>query len=246
MMSIKSLSVLAGAAIIVAESLALGLITNSLRPDPLPLLRKPASQTNRYAGRQEIAQLIQPKSKQAKADVKPNTTVKPQIEQKKTDSIAPAVPEDKVQNQNPQNVVKKPVLPKKHVKQAVHPKIVSKQEKPVKLQALFTNLGDAKKLYDKGGALFIDARHSEDFDEEHIRGAVNLYAEDFNQLYEHVLGKVDKNRTIITYCSDPQCDTSIKLGDMLAANGYKHVLILLEGLPGWKDSGYPTEKAGAK
>jgi len=118
----------------------------------------------------------------------------------------------------------------------------SLQASAKRIGALFTTLPDAKALFDRKAAIFIDARHSEDYDLEHIPGAVSLFVEDLDKLYEGALGAVPKDRTLVTYCSDPQCGTATKLADALAARGYTRVLILLEGLPGWKGAGYPTEK----
>ena len=117
--------------------------------------------------------------------------------------------------------------------------------KPKKVQALFTTLPDAKALFDQKAAVFIDARHKEDYDQEHITGALSLFVEDLDKLYDDVLGAIPKGRAMITYCSDPQCETAIKLADALVARGHTCVYILLEGMPGWKDAGYPVTTGGA-
>lgn len=111
---------------------------------------------------------------------------------------------------------------------------------PKRVQALFTTMKDAKELFDKKAALFVDARAIEDYEAEHIPGAVSLYCEDFDKLYDSVLGRLPKDRLIVTFCSDAECKEAIKLADKLVAQGNTRVVILLEGLPGWKDAGYPT------
>ena len=121
---------------------------------------------------------------------------------------------------------------------------VSKASAPPKVQkkaeAFFIELADAKKLFDKNAALFLDARHEEDYDALHIRGARSLYVEELDRLCDDVMSDVPNDRTIITYCSDDQCETASRLADALAARGYTHVFILIEGLPGWEDAEYPT------
>jgi rhodanese-related sulfurtransferase len=106
---------------------------------------------------------------------------------------------------------------------------------------MFTTLDDAKASFDSKSAIFIDARPREDYDSEHITGAISLFIDDANSQYEHTLGGASKNTTIVTYCSDPECLDATKLADILVAKGHKHVVILIDGLPGWKDAGYPTE-----
>jgi rhodanese-related sulfurtransferase len=152
-----------GCALIVAVAAVLGLTVNAVRPNGLPLIRKPLSHTRAFAN---------------------PTTHKP--------------------------------------------------------EALFTTLKDAKDLYDRHAALFIDARTAEDYQAEHISDAVSLYFEDFDKLYGSVMQGIPKDRQIVTYCSDPECQEATKLADALTARGYTKVMILLEGLPGWKNAGYPT------
>jgi rhodanese-related sulfurtransferase len=115
-----------------------------------------------------------------------------------------------------------------------------KQKKP-KAEALFTTLADAKSFYDQKTATFIDARPIEDYEAEHIPGAISLYYDRVDSLYEHALGSVPKDRLIVTYCSDIECESATKLADSLVARGHKRVVILLEGLPGWKEAGYDTK-----
>jgi rhodanese-related sulfurtransferase len=116
----------------------------------------------------------------------------------------------------------------------------SVQHAPKKAQALFTTLDDAKALFDRKAALFVDARTIEDYEVEHISGAISLYCEDFYKLYDPTLGGVPKDRLIVTFCSDSECREAVKLADALIARGHTRVVILLEGLPGWADAGYPT------
>jgi rhodanese-related sulfurtransferase len=108
-----------------------------------------------------------------------------------------------------------------------------------KVEALFTSLKDAKMFYDERKALFIDARPIEDYEAEHVEGAISLDQEKLDELFVRALGKVSKEQLIVTYCSDPECSEAIKLADNLVARGYEKVVILLEGLPGWSDAGYP-------
>lgn len=59
------------------------------------------------------------------------------------------------------------------------------------------NLADAKKDFDAGTAVFVDTHVKEQFDLQHIQGAINVpYAQ-----LETSLNKIPKGKKIIAYCS---------------------------------------------
>lgn len=98
----------------------------------------------------------------------------------------------------------------------------------------------AYKLFQEGKK-FVDARPVEEYEENHIKGAINIpfYG---SENYESVLNKISKDEIIITYCSGDDCDLSILLGDELFAKGYKKIYIFFGGWNDWLKMGYPTEK----
>lgn len=59
------------------------------------------------------------------------------------------------------------------------------------------SLADAKKAFDDKTAVFIDTHTKEQFDTEHIVGAINIQANTIKQN----LDKVPKGKKIIAYCS---------------------------------------------
>jgi predicted sulfurtransferase len=59
------------------------------------------------------------------------------------------------------------------------------------------SLADAKKDFDDGAAVIIDVRNEEAYNQEHIRGAINL-AKGIN---DEQLNKIPKGKKIIAYCS---------------------------------------------
>ncbi len=59
------------------------------------------------------------------------------------------------------------------------------------------SLADAKKDFDDGTALFVDTRQKPSYDEEHVKNAINLSAEMFDEHYK----ELPKDRKIIAYCS---------------------------------------------
>ncbi len=59
------------------------------------------------------------------------------------------------------------------------------------------NLADAKKDFDEGNAVFIDTRSEVAYKTEHIKGAINVPAGEFEKFYK----QVPKDKKIIAYCS---------------------------------------------
>ncbi len=226
----------------------MGLTANMLRPDGLPLIRKPLRETRSYitaadilAGSQKSPVIPAPKtvSDQPMSDIEivtqgslespePGNHSVPKIGMKAEQSVISQV-KSRADEQTPSES-----------KIVIQP--ANTLEKPKNVEALFTTLEDAKSLHDKNAALFLDGRLPIDFSAEHIPSAVNLFCEKIDELYEKVLGNVPKDKVIVTYCSDLECTEAIALADALVARGHTNVVIFLEGLPGWKSAGYPTVK----
>ena len=102
------------------------------------------------------------------------------------------------------------------------------------------NLSQAKKLLDDEEVIFIDARDNWDFDEGHIKGAINLPEYKFEDLVpEEIIP--DKNILYVVYCSDEDCGTSEKLAEKLAKKGYANLLVFEGGWNSWLKEGLPFE-----
>ena len=105
------------------------------------------------------------------------------------------------------------------------------------------NLEQAFTLFDNG-ATFIDAREEFDYQEGYIHKAINIpfYAFEEN---EYKLNNINKDETIITYCSGTDCDLSVLLGNKLAEMGFKKVFVFFGGWLDWVEADYPTNTIGA-
>lgn len=241
----KLVRLMPGVMAIIALAAILGLTFNSLKSDRLPLIRKPLRETRRYT---TAADLLAMPQKGFTASTRA-ISVQPSGE---TKTIA-QVPSEHTKSENKPSLISSVGMEKParshgeepvdgqhsaEIERMIQP--AESPEKPKQAEALFTTLEDAKALYDKNVALFVDGRLPIDYEAEHISGAVNLFCEKVDDMYEKVLGNVPKDKVIVTYCSDPECTESIKLADALVAKGFTKVVILLEGLPGWKNAGYST------
>jgi rhodanese-related sulfurtransferase len=90
------------------------------------------------------------------------------------------------------------------------------------------------------GALFVDARPRDFWRMSRIPGAVSLPEEDFDRAYAEVEPLLQKNLSLIVYCSGYGCESSHIVARELRERGFPAV-ILDEGLPAWQDEGYPLD-----
>lgn len=104
----------------------------------------------------------------------------------------------------------------------------------------FIKLNQALKLYNSGGALFVDARDKWDFAEGHIKDAVNIPEYSFDK-NNPILKTIPKNKTLVTYCGGDDCEMSEKLAEYLFELGYKKVFVFFGGWKKWQAANYPIE-----
>lgn len=120
--------------------------------------------------------------------------------------------------------------------------VPDKKNKPVesfqKPKAIKTDF--AYKLF-IDGVKFIDARSADEFAEGHIKRAVNIpfYG---SENYLNIINSLNKNETVVTYCSGADCDISILSADELFEMGFKRVYVFIGGYDEWTKSNYPTNK----
>jgi rhodanese-related sulfurtransferase len=100
---------------------------------------------------------------------------------------------------------------------------------------------DAKKFFDSGEAVFIDARSIEEYKEGHIKGAESLPIMNFDEVIEDVIEKYTPATFIITYCSGRECEDSHELAQLLFDVGFQNVSVYIDGFPTWAEHGYPVE-----
>ncbi|AFH49480.1 Rhodanese domain protein [Ignavibacterium album JCM 16511] len=105
---------------------------------------------------------------------------------------------------------------------------------------LAIKIDKAYQLY-KQGVKFIDARMPDEYNEGHIKGAINIPF-DGDESYRDILKTISKDELLVTYCSGTECDLSILLGDELFEKGYKRVYIFFGGWNDWVERGYPISK----
>jgi rhodanese-related sulfurtransferase len=99
----------------------------------------------------------------------------------------------------------------------------------------------AYEYYKSGEALFLDARKEDDFADGHVKGAIFFPEPEKEERYAQNQALMPEEAVIILYCSGPECDMAEKTAEFLTQLGYKKLMIMSAGFPGWKGAGYPIE-----
>jgi rhodanese-related sulfurtransferase len=106
-------------------------------------------------------------------------------------------------------------------------------------EPMSVDLEFAKHHFDNSSAIFIDAREVEDFELGHIKDAINI-PYDYYEEYENIIDELDDMAIYIIYCSGGECSLSLDLADYLFNEKvFEKVLIFEGGWPEWRDAGYP-------
>lgn len=88
-------------------------------------------------------------------------------------------------------------------------------------------------------AIVIDVRRPDEFQQGHIKGAVNANWQNQDEFIART-SKLDKSRPVYVYCLGGV--RSEKAADYLLKNGFKQVIGLEGGIKAWNDAKKPVEK----
>ncbi len=99
----------------------------------------------------------------------------------------------------------------------------------------------AKKAYESGEALFVDARDPDFYKLGHIPGAVSLPVRNFDLVFPNIRERLLAAPRIITYCDAANCETSVELSEKLLFAGLARVEIFTGGIQQWKAERQPVE-----
>lgn len=105
------------------------------------------------------------------------------------------------------------------------------------------SLKEAHDLWKEGQTLFLDARAPEEFAELHVTGARNLPPEKLSDLRDTGLLGFPRDRRMVVYCSDKQCDISLKVARHLQSLGFTRVMAFLGGFQAWDEAGYEADSS---
>ena len=97
------------------------------------------------------------------------------------------------------------------------------------------SIGNAYKILMQDSSLLIDARSESNFEQGHIKGAVNLYEKEFDEWIDDFLSRTDPETKIITYCNGIHCSLGRELAEKFFSVGYNNVYYLTNGWTSWKE-----------
>ncbi|MCP4634064.1 MAG: rhodanese-like domain-containing protein [candidate division Zixibacteria bacterium] len=99
-------------------------------------------------------------------------------------------------------------------------------------------------MYQSKRTVYIDARYPEEYDESHIKGALLLPFDEYDDYIESILEVVPPDAAIICYCTEEECDLSLYLARVLRdEEGFEEVYHLYGGYDIWLEVGMPTESS---
>ncbi len=109
------------------------------------------------------------------------------------------------------------------------------------IEPYLLKIDDAYNLYSSGKIIFIDARDQWDFNDGHIKDAINIPEYKF-EIEMPIVKALNKNFKYIVYCGDVECDVSKRLAIELSKIGFKNIMILEGGWTKWIENNYPAKK----
>ena len=87
-------------------------------------------------------------------------------------------------------------------------------------------------------SLIIDVRPLKKYQMAHIPSSLILPDSKFDQMYDELLGKIEKNKEIILYCGGFECTKSPQVAVMLAKKGHTNIKVYAAGMPQWQKKNY--------
>jgi rhodanese-related sulfurtransferase len=103
---------------------------------------------------------------------------------------------------------------------------------------------DLRTAIEAGAVTVVDALPASYYDQQHLPGALNLFADEVRERAAEVLP--DKDAAIVTYCSNAACSNSEGVARVLTALGYSDVRKYREGIQDWVEAGLPTESGAGQ
>lgn len=106
-------------------------------------------------------------------------------------------------------------------------------------------VAQAKKFYERGGLLVLDAREHEEYLEGHVRGALSAPVDEVVADLDWLDRTAADPRPIMVYCGGGDCEISLDLALEITRSGHRRVLVLLDGYGGWEEAGQPVSRGEA-
>lgn len=95
-----------------------------------------------------------------------------------------------------------------------------------------------KRMLDTNAVMtVVDARNPEEYQEVHIKGAINVPVKKWDASSSKL--PADKSARIVFYCNGIKCGKSKKAAQKAMGLGYDNVFVYADGMPVWEEKGMP-------
>lgn len=102
----------------------------------------------------------------------------------------------------------------------------------------YVSIDELKQEFDRGAnMIIIDARPKQDYDMDHIAGAISMPFFEVEQRYT----ELPQETWIVTYCACPRAEAQ-EAANVLQQKGFKKVKVLYDGYFEWLARNYPITK----
>ena len=101
--------------------------------------------------------------------------------------------------------------------------------------------GAARRLFEEGDYVFVDARPTVEYLAGHIEGALSLSTSHFDELY-HELTLWSGGQPLLVYGSGAEVPVADDLARRLGEAGEEQVVIMTAGFEAWESRSYPIER----
>ena len=95
----------------------------------------------------------------------------------------------------------------------------------------------------KDGALPVDARSRQSYDQGHLPGAYSLPLARVDSLLDSFCSQVPVDLPLVVYCSGKDCPDAFDLAKRLIAEGYRTVWVFGGGFSAWRVAGLPVRES---
>lgn len=107
-------------------------------------------------------------------------------------------------------------------------------------QIRYVNLHDVADRLTAGQAVLVDLRYSDDFDESHALGSINLPYDELDDVFEDFLDEVSPDQELYIWCEGLLCGMSERLAKDLLDAEYTNVAVIKQGFDAWEQLDLPV------
>jgi rhodanese-related sulfurtransferase len=97
---------------------------------------------------------------------------------------------------------------------------------------------ELKKRLENNSTTLIEVLNPEEYEKEHIRGAINI---PLSEIATEANKSFKKDQELILYCSDADCTASATAAEKLEDTGFTNIYHYPGGKKEWKEAGFPME-----